>query len=105
MTLNIDILGRPPIMKPLEREEMDLTPEDDWRGKRFIKVVRSTDNGFNGFNVNVAPVKNKQAVAIERRNKLAGLIAKGMTETDMAAATGVTRTTITYDLKAMGLRT
>lgn len=102
MTDQVDILGRPPVMTSIEQDEPDLTPEDDWRGERFIKVPRNP-HAYSGRNMVKKPRKTKQSITIERRAKIPGLIEKGMTETAMAAELGVSRTTVFYDCKALGL--
>tara|TARA_R110000824_G_scaffold401032_2_gene610426 strand:- start:9964 stop:10281 length:318 start_codon:yes stop_codon:yes gene_type:complete len=102
MTKHEDILGRPPVMTFIEQDEPDLTPEDDWRGERFMKVPRNP-HAYSGRNMRSAPPKNRKADQMARRDKLAVLAGKGATVTEMELATGVSRTTIFYDLKALGL--
>ena len=102
MTKHEDILGRAPVMTLIEQDEPDLTPEDDWRGERFMRVPRNP-HAYSGRNMVKKPRKTKQSITIERRAKLPVMIERGLTETAMAAELGVSRTTVFYDCKALGL--
>lgn len=45
MTDETDILGRPPVMEPIEHPEPPVEVDDDWRGEHFWKVPRSPRGG------------------------------------------------------------
>ena len=104
MTTEADILGRPPAMKPIEKTDLDVAPDGvDWRGEHFLKVPKNPHSPRN-FDVSKPKIAPKQAEAIARREKLAGLVGKGLTETDIAAQLGVSRSCIRSDLKHLGLQ-
>lgn len=102
MTTEADILGRRPAMQPIEKVEPEVDTSD-WRGEHFWKVPKNPHSPRN-FDVSKPKIAPKQAEAIARREKLAGLVGKGLTETDIAAQLGVSRSCIRSDLKALGLQ-
>ena len=104
MTTEADILGRPPAMKPIERTDLEVAPTaTDWRGEHFLKVPKNPHAG-GGHNMKTPKVDPKRAATIARREKLAGMVGKGLTETDIAAQLGVSRSCIRSDLKHLGLQ-
>lgn len=104
MTEQIDILGRPPIMKPVILEERQPEPDtQDWRGEHLItRVPKARRSGFNMKSRDaVAPVASK---LIARRSKVSALFDTGLSPTEIGAQIGCTSTTVRKDLIAMGLR-
>ena len=92
MTTEADILGRPPAMKPIERTDLDVAPATtDWRGEHLLRVPKVPQGGMN---MKTSKADAKRAQTIARREKLSGLVGKGLTETDIAAQLGVSRSCI-----------
>lgn len=102
MTTESDILGRRPAMQPIEKVEPEVDTSD-WRGEKFYKVPKNPHAG-GGLNMKQPKKQTRRAITIARREKLAGLVGKGLTETDIAATLGVSQTCIRADLKALGMK-
>jgi len=71
MTFSTDILGRPPIMRPITRAD-EGKPCDDWKGEAIMANIRR--NTQNSVNVTTALSKHKpipeRTKPTNRRNKM-----------------------------------
>lgn len=101
MLYNAEKLGRAPVMRKIEREEPEVDTSD-WKGERFYHVPRVVKVQPDAPKLTGA--EQKIAARDARRKKLVDMIGKDLTETDLAATLGVSRTCIRADLKALGLK-
>lgn len=84
MSETIDLLGRAPVMKPLKRkDEIDLDPNEDWKGEHFWRVTRNPGGGGN-FNIADKKVGTKTSAIEKRRDQVVLLHASGLGQAEIS---------------------
>lgn len=102
MTSRQDILGRPPVMRPIQDDEI-IRFEDDWRGEHLIKIEPVNRGSFVSQKYHPGQ-RTRESAKIERRGRVAVLHGQGVNKTAIAAQIGVSETCVVNDLIAMGFR-
>ena len=95
MTNATDILHRAPIMRPIQHQAKP-APKHHWTGVHLIKAPKPKPEP--------EPVQSRKRLKTETRLAIVKKMHReGKDTQDMMQATGSTRSTITGDLKALGL--
>ncbi|MDG3089188.1 hypothetical protein P7F88_25330 [Vibrio hannami] len=89
MTTEADILGRPPVMRPLPAPDVDTS--DDWKGESLIRNGKTAQFHRRGNAI-------AQRVAAARRAKVGELLDQGLSFKEIMLRLDLRRDTLAQDI-------
>jgi len=99
MSDRLDILGRPPIMRPLPQTVE--VHDADWRGETHLKVQPAKHGGLNMKDLSIPAIPSRHSQAATRRADILRRLNEGQTSAQIARRLGVSTSAICDDISRM----